>query len=309
MLFALLALTVAQCPSSLPEEWSSRPLESAPFASCTPDEVRVLRNEVFARHGYVFKSEDLVAHFAKQPWYHADPSFDSGSLRGFEQVNVDFLKKTEDAWRTSERWLNQRVVSGRLSVLRDDGALMAGADAQFAVLRCTQVAGVQPYEIRCLNTLQVFDSDGQLVASTSEVPAVVSQAVAGNGWHIGLSAFELGREWGALIRVEVGTRVGDDSMDYDYRAAYFVVQGKRLVRVLDVPVYVGREGGPDEASDLSESTIKVDSVPLPKGPRLLKATTRTRVSAQGVKRADGSWQAFEWRQAGAGRWAFLLRRD
>lgn len=34
-------------------------------------ELDVLRNEYFARHGYIFKRQDLQQHFASQSWYHA----------------------------------------------------------------------------------------------------------------------------------------------------------------------------------------------------------------------------------------------
>ncbi|WP_078775722.1 YARHG domain-containing protein [Fibrobacter intestinalis] len=31
--------------------------------------VLILRNSIFARHGYIFKSEDLKAYFSKFNWY------------------------------------------------------------------------------------------------------------------------------------------------------------------------------------------------------------------------------------------------
>ncbi len=33
-------------------------------------ELRLLRNEIFARHGYRFQSPELLAHFVLQPWYN-----------------------------------------------------------------------------------------------------------------------------------------------------------------------------------------------------------------------------------------------
>lgn len=38
-------------------------------------ELRIIRNEIFARHGYIFKSEDLAEYFGKKKWYK--PQFDN----------------------------------------------------------------------------------------------------------------------------------------------------------------------------------------------------------------------------------------
>ena len=48
---------------------------------------KVLRNYVFARHGYVFKDVSLQRYFQSMPWYVADPSYkaDLEQLTDFEQ--------------------------------------------------------------------------------------------------------------------------------------------------------------------------------------------------------------------------------
>lgn len=62
----------------------------------TKAELRVNRNEVYARHGHVFTSADLRTHFAAEPWYHPDPSFKDADLPADEQACVDRLKVLED---------------------------------------------------------------------------------------------------------------------------------------------------------------------------------------------------------------------
>ena len=79
----------------LADDWYTRPLTSADLEGRTADELRILRNEIYARHGYVFKSKDLAARFKGESWYREVPAFDPASLTGVEKSNVALLKKTE----------------------------------------------------------------------------------------------------------------------------------------------------------------------------------------------------------------------
>jgi hypothetical protein len=56
-------------------------------------ELRILRNEIYARHGRKFKSTDLQQYFLKQSWYR--PLYDEVSLTDIEQRNVEFIKQYE----------------------------------------------------------------------------------------------------------------------------------------------------------------------------------------------------------------------
>ncbi len=67
-------------------------------------DLRFFRNEIFARHGYSFKSKDLLDFFKKQSWYKADSSIDFKqikltkreeevlSLIQYYEQNYDFMK-------------------------------------------------------------------------------------------------------------------------------------------------------------------------------------------------------------------------
>lgn len=57
-------------------------------------DLRLARNEIYARHGYVFKSADLQAYFDSQMWYVADESYD-GELTDVERHNVTLIRSLE----------------------------------------------------------------------------------------------------------------------------------------------------------------------------------------------------------------------
>ncbi|NQZ76447.1 MAG: YARHG domain-containing protein [Ekhidna sp.] len=62
----------------------------------SPEELRIIRNEVYARKGYIFKSEDLNTHFKKSDWY--DPKYyeTKGLLSETELVYVNMILKIEE---------------------------------------------------------------------------------------------------------------------------------------------------------------------------------------------------------------------
>jgi len=61
----------------------------------SPSELRLMRNEIFARYGYAFKSEDLKKHFAKHNWYKS--LFDNVDkyLTSQEKHNIEFIQTHE----------------------------------------------------------------------------------------------------------------------------------------------------------------------------------------------------------------------
>ena len=72
---------------------STRLLDHSDLQNLTMKEIRILKNEIFARHGYIFKNKELANHFNAQPWYSAMYSDVSGLLSKTEQQNVDFIHK------------------------------------------------------------------------------------------------------------------------------------------------------------------------------------------------------------------------
>jgi membrane-associated protein TcaA len=64
------------------------------IAGLSKKELRLARNEIYARHGYIFQSDDLRSYFNSQDWYVPDPSY-NGDLSSVEKNNVDFIKSYE----------------------------------------------------------------------------------------------------------------------------------------------------------------------------------------------------------------------
>jgi len=61
--------------------------------------LRILRNEIFARKGRIFKSKDLQEIFSKQLWYKPDPDYNDKKLSALDRENISLILKFEKSDR------------------------------------------------------------------------------------------------------------------------------------------------------------------------------------------------------------------
>lgn len=78
----------------LPDSNKRRLLESD-IELLSLEELKLARNEIFARHGYVFSTPEIKAYFEKKSWYKENPNYYDGDLNEIERYNINFIKKHE----------------------------------------------------------------------------------------------------------------------------------------------------------------------------------------------------------------------
>ncbi|HDX9628331.1 TPA: YARHG domain-containing protein [Bacillus cereus] len=71
-----------------------RKLTSADLAYVSKEQLKIARNEIYARHGHMFQTKDMQAYFSKQSWYRENPYF-TGKLTDIESYNVELIKSRE----------------------------------------------------------------------------------------------------------------------------------------------------------------------------------------------------------------------
>ena len=75
---------------------SARFLTEADLLGKNAEELKLMRNEIFARHGYRFSSQRLQEYFSKYYSRHESSSADVYSmLTEIERANVKFIKEYE----------------------------------------------------------------------------------------------------------------------------------------------------------------------------------------------------------------------
>lgn len=71
-------------------------ISSLELANMTLDELRIARNEIYARHGFVFESSDLKEYFEGKDWYNPSVTdIEEVELTYTEQVNVKLISEQE----------------------------------------------------------------------------------------------------------------------------------------------------------------------------------------------------------------------
>ena len=81
-------------------ESSTRILTNADVEGMSADQLRYARNEIYARHGRMFKDAALQQYFSSKSWYEptiSADSFSEGLLSETEKRNIDFLKSVENS--------------------------------------------------------------------------------------------------------------------------------------------------------------------------------------------------------------------
>ncbi len=85
------------------------------------------RNEIFARHGFIFKTSPWKEIFAGVPWYRQNPAFVESKVSISEEDNLDFIRSIENGDNALERGLS-RAQSSDLDVQRAQAALAKSND-------------------------------------------------------------------------------------------------------------------------------------------------------------------------------------
>ena len=75
---------------------STKKLAEGDVENIRPADLRIMRNEIYARHGYSFKLDDMRKHFDGLDWYMAVSQDVSDSLTDKEKKNAALIKRYEN---------------------------------------------------------------------------------------------------------------------------------------------------------------------------------------------------------------------
>jgi hypothetical protein len=111
----------------------------------TPYSIDLARNEIYARHGYIFKSEQYSSYFDSKPWYKKNAKFNENKLSSIEKKNALFLKSYSDKLKLNFK----KVVGNKILVdINSDGkkdtiklTCIPGSDAYTLTVNNSYVSG------------------------------------------------------------------------------------------------------------------------------------------------------------------------
>ena len=93
-------------------------------------QLRLMRNEILARHGWKFQSKDLQDYFASQPWYKPVADNNSIHLSVIEMTNIQLIK-SEEAEADENRVRYENAVAAPSMAEAVDGVITVTTEEQF----------------------------------------------------------------------------------------------------------------------------------------------------------------------------------
>jgi hypothetical protein len=79
--------TIVSVEKRLRDELSAKAISKRMLEGLFLEDARKLRNEIYARHGKVFKDKTMQNYFSSFDWYKPDPNFNEKSLTNIERQN------------------------------------------------------------------------------------------------------------------------------------------------------------------------------------------------------------------------------
>lgn len=98
------------------------------------------KNEIYARHGRTFESQELTDYFSSKSWYCGTvlpEEFSPAVFNGYETANIDLLASTEEARQAGGYVLDQpgydiyAVGGGSAGSARDSGYIFYDSDSRY----------------------------------------------------------------------------------------------------------------------------------------------------------------------------------
>lgn len=168
-----------------------KPVDYSDLISLTSDELGILRNAIFAKHGYIFKTKKYADYFSSIDWYNPTTEDVNSMLTKLDKSNIALIQKVE---RFSEKKIKQTDEEKKLIGFWHEG-MGVGAGYSFTYR---------------------FYSDGTYKYVTAQNSDSRNVAHAGR-WFV--------HEGSLYLRIErEGVRVGGEADDQDIDEAGYKIE-------------------------------------------------------------------------------------
>ncbi|MBN2078792.1 MAG: YARHG domain-containing protein [Spirochaetes bacterium] len=164
----------------------SKPLTGRDLAPYSLEEIVLLRNSVFARHGYVFKSKALDRYFKKCGWYRPDKKFSYSRLSRTDTKNIELMLKEEKIRLDNElnAFYNLKLNTHYYRTLKQKKSVPAGILKAMTSFMKDKTADFVHEAIK-INSILAAEPSGEI--SRSQAHAIKLASTNGSSyWEAGL---------------------------------------------------------------------------------------------------------------------------
>ena len=97
-------------------------------AALVGEDLRIVRNEIYARHGRPFQTADMKAHFEAQPWYTEDPAYSDARLTANDKANAALIQSFEPDGQNPVKVGEFSGETGLMFVDKQTAVIIEGSD-------------------------------------------------------------------------------------------------------------------------------------------------------------------------------------
>lgn len=102
--------TKIKVPQGKYPETSFVKLSDSDMTAYTKYDLKIMRNEIFPRNGYIFKKgSEMDTYFKKQEWFNSIHKTNNPNLNAFEKHNVSLISKFEQKFRIDKMNLGEDI--------------------------------------------------------------------------------------------------------------------------------------------------------------------------------------------------------
>lgn len=87
--------TISESVKGLYPQASERLLTADELVNMSQEDLRIMRNEIYARHGYIFQKEDMKQYFNAKTWYKPLTNNVNNLLTEIEKQNITLIRRYE----------------------------------------------------------------------------------------------------------------------------------------------------------------------------------------------------------------------
>ena len=122
-------------------ESDSTYMTKADLAGKSMEEIALIRNEIYARHGYIFTTSPYKEYFGEKSWYKPSKNFDESDFNAYEKANVELIieYEKEKGSRTNseanQSYSNDYIFPSSISRYMTTGDLVGRSKSELALIR------------------------------------------------------------------------------------------------------------------------------------------------------------------------------
>lgn len=156
---------------------STRLLNSEDLRLLDKAELKIMRNEIFARYGYKFKTKDMQEYFARQSWYRPAYADVTSMLSDVEKKNVDIIKRYE-ASASSSTQAKESVAQVQTNLNQHENDMYRLATSR--ILIADDLEGLNLIQLKLLRN-EIYARRGYIFKN----PALTKHFESQGGWYKG----------------------------------------------------------------------------------------------------------------------------